>query len=293
MDITTVGIIGAGNMGQAAARKLAEHVHVILYDTCEHICDELKQEGFQVAASPEAAASGSDMILMFLPGPKEVQAVITGESGLMNALKKHAVIVDHSTVDPDSTKQMHHLLKEASIGYLDAPILGRPERVGQWTFPVGGDEQDLLRAKPVLEILGDRIIPVGAIGSGNVVKLLNNLMFGVINNVTSEILAAAQRLGVSQRVFYDTVVESGAATVSNLFKSIGPKIVDKDFSPVFRVELLYKDMDLGLKIAKQAGATLMVSESAQKLNEIALAKGYRGQDSSIVTLVSDLISKEQ
>jgi 3-hydroxyisobutyrate dehydrogenase len=131
---------------------------------------------------------------------------------------------------------------------------------------------------------------VGDSGAANVIKLLNNLMFGAINNITAEILSAARKLGVSPRVVYDTIVDSGAATVSNLFKSIGPKMVDQDFDPVFRVELLYKDMDLGIKMARSAGAVLVVSEGAHKLTEVALAQGYTGQDSSITTRASDLLS---
>ena len=159
-------------------------------------------------------------------------------------------------------------------------------------MPVGGDAEALERAMPLLSPLATRVMHVGPSGSGNVVKLLNNLMFGAINNVTAEVLSAANRLGVSPKVVFETISESGAATVSGLFKSIGPKIVEADFTPVFRVELLYKDMDLGLKMAKAAGATLVVSEGAQKLTEMALARGYKGQDSSVVTRVSELISKD-
>jgi 3-hydroxyisobutyrate dehydrogenase-like beta-hydroxyacid dehydrogenase len=252
----------------------------------------MEARGFDVAGSPREVAGKTAIILLFLPGPIEVAETIEGPEGLMAGSLAGTVIVDLSTVDPESTRRVADLVTEAGGEYLDAPVLGRPDRAGNWTLPTGGSERALSKVRHVLERLSSRIIHVGPSGSGNVIKLLNNLMFGAINNVTAEVLSAATRLGVSPKVVYETIAESGAATVSNLFKSIGPKIVDGDFTPVFRVELLYKDMDLGLKMAKTAGATMVVSEGAQKLTEMALAKGYQGQDSSVVTRISDLISRD-
>jgi 3-hydroxyisobutyrate dehydrogenase-like beta-hydroxyacid dehydrogenase len=252
----------------------------------------MESQGFDVCGTPAEVAGKTAIILLFLPGPAEVAETVAGEHGVRDGSLAGTVVVDLSTVDPDSTRRMAKIVADEGGEYLDAPILGRPDRAGNWTLPVGGAERALGKVRHVLELLSARIIYVGDSGAGNVIKLLNNLMFGAINNVTAEVLSAAPRLGVSPKVVYETIAESGAATVSNLFKSIGPKIVDGDFSPVFRVELLYKDMDLGLKMAKSAGATLMVSEGAQKLTEIALAKGYHGQDSSVVTRISDLISRE-
>jgi 3-hydroxyisobutyrate dehydrogenase-like beta-hydroxyacid dehydrogenase len=291
MEIKTVGIIGVGNMGRGAAQALKDDYELALFDAYGPTSKKLRNEGFQVCKSPKEIAKISQIILMFLPGPKEIFSTLLGDDGLLEGLCAETIVIDHSTVDPSTSKEASSYVAKKKCQYLDAPVLGRPERAGNWTLPVGGDDQVISRAKSVLSLVAARIIPVGPIGSGNAVKLLNNLMFGVINNTTSEILSATKRLGIDPKVFFDAVVESGAATVSNLFKSIGPKIINEDFSPVFRIELMRKDMELGLKLAKEAGATMIVAESANKLTEIALAKGYAGQDSSVVSKVSDLISK--
>lgn len=292
MSDTSVGIIGVGSMGRAAADLLTDHHCLCVYDVSESARSQMESQGYDVCGSPAEVAGKTAIILLFLPGPGEVAETVTGAQGLRSGSLAGTVVVDLSTVDPDSTRRMAHVVVEAGGEYLDAPILGRPDRAGKWTLPVGGTERALGKVRHVLELLSTRLIYVGDSGAGNVIKLLNNLMFGAINNVTAEVLSAANRLGVAPKVVYETIAESGAATVSNLFKSIGPKIVEGDFSPVFRVELLYKDMDLGLKMAKSAGATLVVSEGAQKLTEMALAKGYQGQDSSVVTRISDLISRD-
>ena len=292
MSLESVGIIGIGSMGRAAAGILHDSYEICVYDISDSARAEMGKLGYKVCGSPREVPENAGTIIMFLPGPPEVAEAVQGESGLVPGLQRGSIVVDLSTVDPESTKRMHERVVEAGGNYLDAPILGRPDRAGKWTLPVGGDEEAVAKAMPMLELVAPRIMHVGPSGSGNVVKLLNNLMFGAINNVTAEVLSAANRLGVSPKVVFDTISESGAATVSGLFKSIGPKIVEEDFTPVFRVELLHKDMDLGLKMAKSAGATLVVSEGAQKLTEMALAKGYAGQDSSVVTRISDLISKD-
>lgn len=292
MSDTSVGILGVGSMGRAAVEILKDKHQLCIYDVAPEARSEMESRGFDVGGSPREVAGKTAIILLFLPGPQEVSETIEGPEGLMAASLAGTVIVDLSTVDPESTRRVADLVTEAGGDYLDAPVLGRPDRAGNWTLPTGGNERALSKVRHVLELLSSRIIHVGPSGSGNVIKLLNNLMFGAINNVTAEVLSAATRLGVSPKVVYETIAESGAATVSNLFKSIGPKIVDRDFTPVFRVELLYKDMDLGLKMAKTAGATMVVSEGAQKMTEMALAKGYHGQDSSVVTRISDLISRD-
>lgn len=291
MNTAKVGILGTGAMGRAALAKVSPTYDTVLYDAFKELRDSLSAEGYDVAASPRELAKRADVILLFLPGPKEVAEAVEGEDGVLQEVTSETVIVDLSTVDPETSRRLSSMVEDRGGAYLDAPILGRPDRAGGWTLPVGGDEAALERVAPVLNCFASRLIPVGASGAGNVVKLLNNLMFGTINNITAEVLSAAPRLGVPSKVVFEAIAESGAATVSNLFRSIGPKIVDGDFSPVFRLELMYKDMDLGTRMAESAGATLLVAETAKKMTEIALAQGLQGQDSSIVTKVSEAISK--
>ena len=144
------------------------------------------------------------------------------------------------------------------MGYLDCPVLGRPQGCGKWTLPTGGDERHLEVARPILQHLAARILPVGPSGHGNVVKLLNNLMFGAINAITAEVFALSRKLGMEPKVLFGTIAESGAATVSNLFRELGPKILADDFSPLFSIDNLHKDMRLGIEMARKVGANFLV-----------------------------------
>jgi 3-hydroxyisobutyrate dehydrogenase-like beta-hydroxyacid dehydrogenase len=199
------------------------------------------------------------------------------------------VIADTSTVDPMSTQKMAALAAAKSVGYIDAPVLGRPQGCGNWTLPVGGDVAALEKARPVLEKVAKRVELVGPPGSGNVVKLLNNLMFGAINAVTAEVMALCAKVGMSPRVMFDLIAGSGAATVSNLFKELGPKMLQRDYSPLFAVDLLYKDNMLALEMAKAYRAPLPLSSATQLLNEMARAKALGTEDTSaLVKVYEDL-----
>jgi len=171
------------------------------------------------------------------------------------------------------------------VGYVDAPVLGRPQNCGKWTLPVGGTKEDVEKCRKVLEVLASRVIHVGPSGWGNVVKLLNNMMFGAINAVTAEIFATCKKFGMDPKILYETIANSGAATVSNLFKELGPKILRRDFEPLFTVDLLHKDMMLGIDMAKKLGVPVFVSTSNQLLNEMARLMGYGKEDTAAVIKV--------
>jgi 3-hydroxyisobutyrate dehydrogenase-like beta-hydroxyacid dehydrogenase len=142
----------------------------------------------------------------------------------------------------------------------------------------------------VLEILAANVIHVGPAGSGNIVKLLNNMMLGAISSITAEIFAICAKLGMNPRVFYETIANSGAASVSGLFKEMGVKILNRDFEPLFSIDLLHKDVALGIQMAKEAGVPVMVSESNQLLNEMAKLKGFGKEDtSSVIKVYEDLL----
>ena len=230
--------------------------------------------------SPAAVARAAEVVLLSLPMPSDVEEVVAGQNGLLTEARPGQVIVDLSTVDPMCTQKMAAAAKEKGVGYLDAPVLGRPPGCGNWTLPVGGDEESLAKAKPALEKLARRIIYVGPSGHGNIVKLLNNLMFGAINAVTAEIMALCAKMGLPPKVLFDTIAGSGAATVSNLFLELGPKMLSRDFTPLFAINLLHKDNALALAMAKEKGVPLVLSTATQLLNEFARAQGLGAEDTS-------------
>jgi len=289
-----VGIIGVGTMGFKMAGKLTNAGYAVFARDIDEVAEERARKlGAKVVNSPKEVAEYAEIILLSLPMPSDVKEVVFGEDGILTNPKNNRIIVDLSTVDPFSTQHNAEEAKKVGVGYIDAPVLGRPQKCGNWTLPVGGGKKDLEKVRKVLEILAAKIIYVGPSGYGNIVKLLNNMMFGAINSVTAEILAICTKLGMSPKVLYETIANSGAASVSNLFRELGPKILNRDFEPLFAIDLLHKDVRLGIQMAKQVGVPLFVSEANQRLNEMTKLMGFGKEDTaSVIKVYEKLLNIE-
>ncbi len=279
-----VGLIGMGVMGFASAKNIVRAGYPLtVFDISESALQKAEALGAARAGNPAELAEKSEMVLMFLPGPAEVEACVAGSQGLLSGKRAGFVIVDMSTVDPGVTQRMADRARQRNIGYLDAPVLGRPIAVGKWALPVGGAAEELDRCRRVLECVASTIVHVGPSGTGNKIKLLNQLMFGSINAITAEMMAIASKVGISPKLLYDTITASQAGTVSNLFKELGKHIVAEDYeNPAFTVDLLIKDIRLAVQMAKNHDAPPLLSRTVEHINEMARAQGFGSKDTSVM-----------
>lgn len=279
-----VGILGAGVMGLAAGRKLIESGRrIVVFDLASVAAEKARHDGAQVAASPTEVATLCPIVLMFLPGPAQISECVAGPTGLLQAARPGLIIVDMSTVDPGTTQRMTALARGKGVGYIDAPILGRPARVGKWALPVGGRLEDLERCRPILEVIAAKVMHIGESGSGNKIKLLNQMMFSAINAMTAEMMAVAEKVGVPPKLLYEIIISSQPATVSNLFVELGKNIAADSYDqPTFSVDLLCKDLRLAIEMAKVHGAPPPLAGVIQFLNETAQAQGFGAQDTSVM-----------
>ncbi len=280
--IKNIGVIGIGTMGRCMIQKLIESgFKVSIYDISVEAKHFAKEKGLCISESPANLADISELIILSLPGPAQVKQVVFGKDGIINTVKKGIIVVDTSTVDPSTTRNIAEKLTEIDIEYLDCPVLGRPSAVGKWLLPAGGNSDTLERVKPVLLTFSSNVILVGKSGAGNAVKLLNQMMFTVINAISVEVMAIADYCGVSKEVFYNTVANSSAATVSGLFKEVGKSIIENGFShPSFTIDLLVKDTNLALQMAKEVNAPSVIAGMIQIYNEIAIANNLGKEDTS-------------
>lgn len=276
-----VGVVGVGTMGALVVSGLVQAGRQVVACDADDRCRARARElGATVAAHPEELAGQADVILLVLPGPRQIEAVLMGEHGLASAARAGQIVVDMSTVDPESTRRMGAQLAPLGVTYLDAPILGRPSAAGRWVLPVGGDPEALERCRPVLEAVARKVIHVGPLGAGDTIKALNALMFSAINAMTAEMMAIAAHIGMSPQVVFETIAGSDAATVSPLFKEVAGKIVARDFERVFSIDLLCKDNGLAISMAKAGGAPPVLASTVQMLNELAQARGLGSEDTS-------------
>ena len=276
-----IGLIGIGTIGFPMAQRLLETGHQLFGRELQAGLEKRAQEsGVVMLSSPAAVAGETEIIILSLPLPEDVREVVAGSSGLLDTISKGQVIADTSTIDPFTTQLLAAKVETKGAGYLDTPILGRPHRCGHWTLPIGGEEKFIEKARPILECIASRLIHVGPPGHGHIVKLLNNLMFGAINAATAEMFAIGSKVGISPKVLYSTIADSGAATVSNLFIELGKKVIERDFSPAFAIDYLQKDMGLGIEMAHRCGIPSICFRACQQLNELAKNLGFGGEDTS-------------
>ncbi len=282
--MSTVGICGIGSMGHVALQKLLEEkTKVFAFDVNPSLIGRIEKLSAKTAGSPAEVAEHSDVILMFLPGPSEVRECVAGHAGLLQTARQETVIVDMSTVDPETTCEMAEKAGQKNVGYLDAPVLGRPSAVGNWACPVGGKAVFLEKARPVLELVAGKIFHVGKAGAGNRLKLLNQLMFGAINAMTAEMMAIASKSEIPPSLLYETITSSQAGTVSNLFVELGKRIVEEDYdNPTFSVDLLVKDISLAVGMARESDSISLLGQTITWMNEIAQIQGYGRKDTAVM-----------
>ncbi len=284
-----VAVLGLGTMGgHAAARLAATGATVTGYDPDVAAREAVAGAGVHVRDSADAAVREATVVVLSLPGPPEVAAAVAGP---LEAARAGTAVVDLSTIDPDTARTAHATLQRTGVQYSDTPVLGRPDRCGHWTLPAGGDAETVERVRPLLEgSIAARVAHVGDAGAGSAVKLANNLMFGAINAVTVEAMNICRQSGVDPEVFATTVADSGAATVSPLFRELTRKLLAGDYAPTFALGLLRKDNRLALQLAHDTGSPAFMASGVDHLNTLAAAQGWAVEDTAAVDRLYRLLS---
>jgi 3-hydroxyisobutyrate dehydrogenase-like beta-hydroxyacid dehydrogenase len=227
-----------------------------------------------VHTSIGAVADGVDAVILSLPSDSADLAVC---AELQTA---GVLVLDTSTVDPSTSRTCADLI--GGDRFCDCPILGRPDKVGRWTIPAGGREATVAVAATLLAPVAARVVRVGDVGAAATLKVVNNMMLSVINAVTAEALVLARASGLDPTTFVDIISDSGAATVSGLFRDVAPRAVRGDYTPAFTLDLLAKDAGLALDLAAAHGVPLDLVEASQRLNRAGLAAGASGLDTIAV-----------
>lgn len=278
--MTHLAVIGLGTMGGRIAGSLGAAGHDVRgFDPSPGARQAAADSGVAVFDDADGAVRGAEVVVLSVPRPEHVLAAAQDAA----AYERGVVVADMSTIDPGTAKTASDLFAKAGVVYVDAPVLGRPDKIGNWTLPLGGPETAVERVREVLEgPVAAHAVRVGDVGAGHAVKVLNNLMFGAINAITAEALTVCEAAGVDPAVFVSTVADSGAATVSNLFREIAPKMIARDYEPAFSLGLLAKDNRLALDLARSVDAPTLLAEQIDRVNTLAMEQGLAQQDTGAV-----------
>jgi len=252
-----VGFIGLGIMGQGMARNLLKAgFSVRVWNRTTSKMDALVSEGAQAGATPADVAAQSDIIITCVSDTPDVEKVILGEDGVIHGAAAGSLVIDCSTISPQATKDIAEQLQAKGIQMLDAPVSGGSEGAakGTLTIMVGGAAEDVERAMPVFKAMGKTITHIGENGSGQIVKLVNQIL--VVGNCLAmcEALLLAQAGGVDLQKTIDAISQGAAG--SWMFTNRAPQIIRRDWRPGFMISLQQKDLRLVLDAADELGVPL-------------------------------------
>ncbi len=253
-----IGFIGLGIMGRGMARNLLRAgFELSVWNRTSSRTKPFADEGAHVGNSPAEVAKRSDIIITCVSDTPDVEAVIAGPDGVIHGAAEGALVIDMSTISPQTTKELGAALNEKGIHMLDAPISGGSEGAekGTLSIMVGGDAADVARAMPCLEAMGKAITHVGPQGAGQAVKLVNQILVVINMMAVGEALLFAEASGVDLEKTLAAVTQGAAG--SWMLSNRGPQVIDRDWRPGFTIDLQQKDLRLVLEAADQLGVPVL------------------------------------
>ena len=287
-----IGFIGLGIMGKPMVRNLSKAGYdLVLNSRRQESVDEMLTEipGATGAATPFEVASQADIVIMMVPDSPDVETVVFGDGGLIDAVKPGSLIIDMSTIATTSALKVHEAVAEKGGQALDAPVSGGDKGAiaGTLSIMVGGSDEAFERAMPVFEAMGKTIVHCGGPGAGQTVKSANQIAVAVNLAGLSEALVFAAKAGVDPAKVLE-VLGGGLAT-SRVHEMRGPGMIKGEFEPGFRIDLHRKDLNNTLATARTQGSPIPVTALVSQFFDTASSAG-RGQldHSALMTVIEDL-----
>lgn len=286
-----IGFIGLGNMGAPMAHNLLKAGHQLsVFDLNAAAVENLVGAGALPVDSPTAIAQGNaELIITMLPAAVHVKSVYLGENGLIASSREGVMLIDCSTIDPHSAREVAKAAAEHGNPMLDAPVSGGTggAAAGTLTFMVGGSDADFDRAQPILAAMGKNIVHCGAAGNGQVAKVANNMLLGISMIGVAEAMALGVALGMDAKTLAGVInTSSGRCWSSDTYNPF-PGVLDnvpssRGYSGGFGSDLMLKDLGLATEAAKQVRQPVVLGALAQQLYQSFSAQGHGGLDFSAI-----------
>ena len=289
-----IAFIGLGHMGGGMAPNLAKAGHEVrAFDLVQEAVEKAKQGGCSAAASASEAVKDADVIITMLPAAKHVRAVFHDDVA-PNA-KPGALLIDCSTIDVQSAREVGEGLKNLGFDFVDAPVSGGIAAAagGSLTFMVGGSDEQFERARPFLEPMAKAVIHAGQLGAGQAAKICNNMILGATMAATCEAFVLAEKLGLDLQTFFDISSKASGQSWSMTsyapVPGVGPDTpADHDYEGGFAAALMLKDLKLAMDAAKSVGAYTPMGGEAEELYQRFVDRGGGNKDfSGIIKMIDD------
>ena len=289
-----IAFIGLGHMGGGMAPNLVNAGHEVLaFDLVPEALERAANAGCIAASSAAEAVKNAEVVITMLPAAQHVRAVY--ENGVAPNAKPGSLLIDCSTIDVASAREVGCGLEELGFDFVDAPVSGgiAAAAAGALTFMVGGSDKAFERAQPILEPMAKAVIHAGHLGSGQAAKICNNMILGATMIVTCEAFALAEKLGLDLQTFFDISSKASGQSWSMTsycpVPGVGPETpADHDYEGGFASALMLKDLKLAMEAAKHSGAYTPIGGEAEELYQRFVDRGGASKDfSAIIKMIDD------
>lgn len=273
-----IGFIGLGIMGKPMSKNLLKAGYkLVVHDINTIPVEELASIGAEKSGSPEELAGKCGIVITMLPNSPEVKEVVTGRNGLLDGFKPGSVLIDMSSISPIVSRELSARLEEKGVEMLDAPVSGGEPKAIDGTLSVmaGGKKEVFDRCYPIMKAMAGSVVLTGAIGSGNVTKLANQIVVALNIAAMSEALVLASKAGVEPELVYQAI--RGGLAGSTVLDAKAPLAMDRKFNPGFRIRLHIKDLANALDTSHEIGVPLPLTSAVMEIMQ-ALKIDGKGED---------------
>lgn len=285
-----IAFIGLGNMGAPMALNLIKAGHQLtVFDLSQQAISKLTEVGARAAIDAKSAVANANIVVSMLPASAHVEALYIGEHGILPYVEKGALLIDCSTIAPESARKVAHAAQERGLEMIDAPVSGGTAgaAAGSLTFIVGGDAATLDRAHSVLSAMGKNIFHAGGNGAGQIAKICNNMLLGILMAGTAEALALGAANGLDAKVLSDIMSKSSGRNWALELYNPYPGVMDnvpasRGYSGGFGVDLMLKDLGLAAEAALFASSAIPLGELARNLYSLHSKSGAGALDFSSI-----------
>ncbi|GAA1523926.1 2-hydroxy-3-oxopropionate reductase [Kribbella lupini] len=288
---TKIGFIGLGIMGSHMAANLVRAGYDVTgYDVVAASVEKLLQAGGKPAPTIAEAVAGAEVVITMLPDSPQVAEVVLGAGGVLESAPAGLLLIDMSSIAPETSLEVARAGAERGVRVLDAPVSGGEQGAikASLSIMVGGDEDVFAQARPIFEDLGRTIVHVGGHGAGQTVKAANQLMVAGIISLVSEAIVLLEASGVDGERGLEVL--AGGLAGNRILDLKASTMLGREFTPGFRIDLHHKDMGIALSAARAAGVALPVTGLVAQLVSAARAMGHGSLDHSALLKVVEELS---
>jgi 2-hydroxy-3-oxopropionate reductase len=276
-----IGFIGLGIMGRPMCANLLQAGYEVTVSSHNaEAAEKLHAQGAHVADTPREIAAQVDLVITMLPNSPQVLEVALGPDGIVAGAHPGLMYVDMSSIAPQASRQVQDALAKVGVPMLDAPVSGgEPKAVdGTLSIMVGGDRGIYDTVRDVLSVLGSAVVHVGELGSGNTAKLANQVVVALNIAAVSEALMLARMAEVDPQSVFEAI--RGGLAGSTVLEAKAPMILDRNFTPGFRIDLHVKDLANALDTAHDVDAPLPLTQAVLGMLQTLQSDGHGGDDHS-------------